>query len=496
MITAVHTQKSLDALPWSEIQKLHKSLGLKAAPNARTRRDLQNNIVAAMPQSVVEPEQVAISLTCENCPLARRLGDDEDRYCCGLTDIITRGHWEAKTDCYEAVAAQVQSETIEPATEVAPQAIGTEIAQPEQASAPKAFCHPFRYRHDIHNGQHSFSSAMYGLCECLRCKAPKNNETDLSALVVHFENLAPEIVAANDNHEPPNRGDNGRGRVEMVMNQPVKIVGVPHAAKPRADDNFMSSMVKEDDESKAFYDMTYLLERQLKAQLAVEKTIIGSDEEAIALLELEKVDRDIEFYGRPTSEPQPSPVVIQLENQMSEFKKNVLSLFKITAFDPAILPVCDDEPELPAAQSESESEGTIHWHSPTAGTIVGKKGALRNFYLRKRNAFGHLEIMVIISSGFTAAEHKTPNVHHQRIRAAIEAGRTFDPKAFKDSPQFLAETEDYRNIGRIKEGTDGRWWAWVNGGITGQAFPYENLALKYLDRVVENQAQNQKVCAN
>jgi hypothetical protein len=33
--------------------------------------------------------------------------------------------------------------------------------------------HPFRYRHDIFQGQHSVSSAIYRLCECNKCKSPK-----------------------------------------------------------------------------------------------------------------------------------------------------------------------------------------------------------------------------------------------------------------------------------------------------------------------------------
>ncbi|HLO52563.1 MAG TPA: hypothetical protein VK211_29460, partial [Kamptonema sp.] len=205
------------------------------------------------------------------------------------------------------------------------------------------------------------------------------------------------------------------------------------------------------------------------------------------------------FYDRPVPKPQPSPAIQQLETQMKELKADVLSLFKITPFDPSILPVDADESEQSIEQVEPE--GTIYWHSPIAGTIVGKKGALRNFYLRKRNALVNLdisnpatcEIMVVISADFTASERKSPNIHHQRIRAAIETGRTFDPKTFKNSPQFLTDTEDYRGIGRIKEGADGRWWAWVNGGVTGHPFLYENLATQYLERVAASK-QSQTPC--
>lgn len=113
----LYTQKSLDQLTWNEIQKLHKSLGLKATATTRSRRDYQLRIIAAQPQPAVEPEATVTPLTCEICPLARLI--DGNRYCCGLTDAITRGHWEAKTDCYEAVAQQApETETTEPVAEV------------------------------------------------------------------------------------------------------------------------------------------------------------------------------------------------------------------------------------------------------------------------------------------------------------------------------------------------------------------------------------------
>lgn len=495
MIT-VHTQKSLDALTWNEVQKIHASLGLKATATTRTRRDYQRRIVEAMPQPIAEPEAVATSLTCATCPLARHI--DGNRYCCGLTDAVVRGNWEAKTDCYDAVAAQVETGTTEPAAEVAPQETATETespiahqkitaAQPEQYQvtaqpAPKTFNHPFRYRADIFNGQHSFSSATYGLCECDHC-VPVAQPTIP-------EPVTPGTVATTTDDAPPNRGDNGRGRVTALTALQAATIVLPHATKPKADDNFMTAFTKESEGNRKFNDLAYLSQLELEAQLAIERTVIGSEEEAIAYRHLRSIEEDIKYYGQPKPEPQPSPVIQQLETQMKELKADTLKLFKIEPFDQSILPTETDEPEQPAIKSEPEPEGTIHWHSPISGTIVGKKGALRNFYLRKRNAFGHLEIMVVISADFTASEHRSPNIHHQRIRAALEAGRTFDPKTFKNSPQFLTDAEDYRGIGRIKEGADGRWWAWADGGVTGQPFLSENLATQYLDRVAASAKTN------
>ncbi|MEG3875768.1 hypothetical protein QT972_00090 [Microcoleus sp. herbarium7] len=113
----LHTQKSLDVLTWNEIQKLHSSLGLKATAATRSRRDYQRRIVAAQPHPVVEAEQVATALTCAACPFAILLEDNRYECGAGVTSAVTRGHWEAKSDCYDAVA-QAQTEVTEPTAEV------------------------------------------------------------------------------------------------------------------------------------------------------------------------------------------------------------------------------------------------------------------------------------------------------------------------------------------------------------------------------------------
>jgi hypothetical protein len=382
----VHTQKSLDKLTWSEIQKLHKSLGLKAAPNTRTRRDLQNNIVAAMPQPVTEAEQIATPLTCATCPLAVLIEDN--RYECGHTYSKTRGHWEAKDDCYEAVAD----------------------AQPE---------------------------------------------------------VTVELVAEL---EAPIASQ------EVTTTQATTIAQTPHA---HVEESIIVAMTKRTPFQEKMDKLDYLYELEMKAQLAIEATIIGSKEEAEAYRYLRKIERDIEFHNRPASELPPSPTIQQLQNQMDELKqdiarKSTLSLFKIEAFDPSILPT--DEPEQLSEEIE-EPKGTIHWESPASGTITGSKGN-RKFYVRNN------EIFVMFPGDFTAAEGKRPNIRHQQIRAAIESGRAFDPKAFKDSPNFFQNTE-VCNGGCIRQECDGHWWAWKQGGITGHPFFQRQHALEYLDRTTQ-----------
>lgn len=403
----LHTQKTLDQLTWNEIQKLHSSLGLKATAETRTRRDYQRRIVESQPQPIAEPEQKVTALTCATCLLARYI--DGDRYCCGLTETVTRGHWEARIDdCYDAVAAQSEAE----ATEI--------VAQVEVLVAPQ------------------------------------------------------EIVATTTDDAPPNQGDSGR-RVEAATITSSSI-----------DNNFMTAFMQESPKERYWNDLAHLEQLEMNAQIAIEKTVIGSPDEEIALLYLEKIKNDIAFYNLPQPEPQVSPVIAQLQNQMVKLKAEVQEQFTI---DTSILTIA--KPKL--APVNLEPEGTIHWHGSLQGTITGKKGALRNFYIKSRNYFdlnlsdpATYEIMLVLNADFTAAEFSHPNIRHQQIRSAINAGRSFDPRDFKDSSEFLTKTKDYGGIGRIMQHAgDGRWWAWLKNDVTGQPFSHENLAQRYLKQVAD-----------
>lgn len=440
----LHTQKSLDQLTWNEVQKIHASLGLKATATTRTRRDYQRRIVAAMPQPIAEPEAVATPLTCATCPFAVLLEDN--RYECGahVTDAVTRGHWEAKDECYTEIAAQ--TETIKPAVEV---------------KAPIA---------------------------------PQETVTKTESPITQPEQTPAATTTATNDNEPPNRGDNGRGRVISSLPMPtVTIASIPHATKPKADDNFMTAFTKESEGDRKFNDLAYLSQLEMEAQLAIERTVIGSEEEAIALLELAKIEQDIEFYGKPRPYPQPSPVIEQLETQMNELKAEV----KQFTLDTSILALTD-EPE--PVEASLDPEGTIYWETPLRGTIVGKKGVKRSFYLRNKDYFGDknyptvYDIHIIMSADFTASESKRPNIRHKQIRDAIEAGRAFNSLIFKLSSNFERDTEDYNGIGRIRQECDGRWWAWATTGVTGHSFFLRDIACDYLKDVADrhNQAQKQK----
>ena len=294
--------------------------------------------------------------------------------------------------------------------------------------------------------------------------------------------IAQETAATTTDDTPPNRGDSGR-RIETVT-----------IASSLIDDNFMTAFTQESLKERYWNDLAYLEQLEMNAQIALERTYIGSEEEKIALLHLKQIEYDIAFYNLPQPEPQVSPVIAQLQNQMAKLKDEVQKQFTI---DDSILTVV--KPKL--APVSLEPEGTIHWHGQLQGTIVGKK-SLRNFYIKSRNCLVDLnlsdpatyEIMIVLGADFTAAEFSRPNIRHQQIRSAIVAGRLFNPRDFRNSEEFLTKTEDYCGRGRVMEHADGRWWAWSNDGVTGQPFSHENLAQKYLNHVADRrQSQAEKV---
>lgn len=371
----VYTQKKLDKLTWNQVQKLHKSLGLKAT-GARTRRHLQHNILAAMPQRSL-PEAIATPLTCANCPLARNIEDS--RYSC-TADVVgyaTRGHWEARTECYQVVAdAQPKTATAE--TLIAPESIIPELITPEEIAVVKTKIslaermtgltrHPFRYEWDVMNGSHCFTSAMYGLCECSRCEVER----------------------------------------ELPLSE----------------------------------------QRRGSHQIAIER-----------------------------SHRKKKTQITETKVQQFTIDRSILTL----------------EPE--SLSSSVDPEGTIHWETLFNGTIVGKRGVLRRFWLRtvcdgffadknSRHDPNQYEIQVVISDTFVESESRRPNnVRIVQIREAINLGRLFDAKAFKSSPNFERDTEAC-NGGRIRQECDGRWWAWAEQGITGHTHSCREDACKYLERI-------------
>lgn len=100
--------------------------------------------------------------TCSQCPFARLIEDN--RYVCTNSETASdtvRGDWEVtRASCHDAISQL--------------KAIPVEAHSPAQElpRTSKLTKHPFAYDWSVFNGQHSFSSSMYGKCECYECKPP------------------------------------------------------------------------------------------------------------------------------------------------------------------------------------------------------------------------------------------------------------------------------------------------------------------------------------
>ncbi|MEP6582537.1 hypothetical protein NDI43_27570 [Microcoleus vaginatus GB2-A3] len=120
------------------------------------------------------------SFTCAQCPFARLIEDN--RYCCTVSQTasdVKRGHWQATVSCFEALAkAEAEAEkAAEPVAEV----VEAPITQTAAPAAP----------------------------------VPATPATTSHTAT------APAAIGTNGD-EPPNRGDNGRGRVQPIA--PKKLL--------------------------------------------------------------------------------------------------------------------------------------------------------------------------------------------------------------------------------------------------------------------------------
>lgn len=126
------------------------------------------------------------SFTCAQCPFARHI--DGNRYCCAVSQTasdVKRGHWEATISCYEALA---KAEAEKAAAEVEMAIAQTDAPAPATPSTP----------------------------------APATLSAEKTA-------PAPTPAAIGTDNEPPNRGDNGRGRVQQMPAKKLMLSIVPVA---------------------------------------------------------------------------------------------------------------------------------------------------------------------------------------------------------------------------------------------------------------------------
>jgi hypothetical protein len=132
------------------------------------------------------------AFTCADCPFARHI--DGNRYCCQVSQTssdVKRGHWEATISCYEALAA---AEAEKEATLVATTTeVEAPIAQTDTTDQTPI--------------------------------APATHSTLVPA-TLSAKKTAPvttTTATGTNGDEPPNRGDNGRGRVQPTA-APKKLM--------------------------------------------------------------------------------------------------------------------------------------------------------------------------------------------------------------------------------------------------------------------------------
>lgn len=133
------------------------------------------------------------TFTCAECPFARHI--DGNRYCCQVSQTasdVKRGHWEATISCFEALAqAKAEAEKVAEVVEVP-------IAQaPAQTETPAPTT--------LTSAPSKPAAASHATTTAVVTRAP----------------IAPAAIGTND--EPPNRGDNGRGRVQPIAPKKLNL---------------------------------------------------------------------------------------------------------------------------------------------------------------------------------------------------------------------------------------------------------------------------------
>jgi len=119
------------------------------------------------------------SFTCSQCPFARLIEDN--RYCCQVSQTasdVKRGHWEATVSCFEALA-KAEAEAEKAATPAVAE-LEAPIAKTETPAPAK----------------------------------PATASHTATAPAIIPAPATPTAIGTDN--EPPNRGDNGRGRVQPI----------------------------------------------------------------------------------------------------------------------------------------------------------------------------------------------------------------------------------------------------------------------------------------
>ncbi|MEG4576901.1 hypothetical protein QUA56_30155 [Microcoleus sp. N3A4] len=130
------------------------------------------------------------TFTCAQCPFARLIEDN--RYCCQVSQTasdVKRGHWEATVSCFEALAKAE--------AEKAAESIAAEVEAPIAQTEAPAPATP---------------------------KSATPSTTAPATLSGEKPAPAPTPAAIGENDDsPPNRGDNGRGRVQPIAPKKLNL---------------------------------------------------------------------------------------------------------------------------------------------------------------------------------------------------------------------------------------------------------------------------------
>lgn len=124
------------------------------------------------------------------CPFARLIEDN--RYCCAVSQTasdVKRGHWEATASCFEALA-KPEAERAEPVAKVE----AAPIAQTEATPATPAMLIQTDKRVEV--------------------RSPATTAPTAAATLA---------AIGTEDDAPPNRGDNGRGRVQPIAPKKLNL---------------------------------------------------------------------------------------------------------------------------------------------------------------------------------------------------------------------------------------------------------------------------------
>lgn len=267
-------------------------------------------------------------------------------------------------------------------------------------------------------------------------------------------------------------------------------------------------------------NLDLLFEKELKAQLAIERTVEGSPEEEAAYSRLRKVDASIAKVEEAIARSCPRiwkkadpgmtigdcvktpfhPIwVVADKGELADGRTRILvrpstgssrseewyldappaANWSLDEIESAIAQLKADIGlgrllDRPVRETSHIDRETIRFQTPFKGEILGRKGKIYLFFVEGDCIY--IEFRSGANS-FCASERTRKNYHHTVIRQAIEAGKIFNSSSAIGKPC---------HFGRIHQSCDGWWWVWGDGFVTSHKFLTRLMALKYLEMNAES----------